>query len=144
MEPERLKEMLNLIDDKEKSISKFIFEKMGQSRDESIEKFLVSYISKNTSGKIDQDKLLKCFSVLGLCGSSYSVPFLSEPLMKWGFIPGSRRSLLRRGAAISLFKLKIDQVDQVLERAGKSIFPGMRKVIKKVRQELLEEADSNA
>ncbi|MGD9159026.1 MAG: hypothetical protein PVG39_11510 [Desulfobacteraceae bacterium] len=141
--PSRIKDMLNLIDDKEDSIRQLVLEHIGQSRDDVIEEFLISYIKKNKSGNIDADCITRCFSILGRCGSLHSIPFLRETLLKWGFLPGSRRAVLRRGAAIALGTLGITQADEVLERAGRSLFPGVRGVVIKVREQLNEEADSS-
>ncbi len=142
LEPSRIKDMLNLIDDKEDSIRQLVLEHMGKSQDDAVEEFLISYIKKNKSGNIDANYIIQCFRILGKCGSLHSVPFLRETLLKWGFLPGSRRAILRRGAAIALNALGINQADEVLERAGRSLFPGVRGVVIKVRQELEKEAVS--
>lgn len=143
IEPSSLNDMLNLIDDKEESIRQLILEKMGQSRDNAVEKFLISFIEKNKSGNIDRIFILQCFRILGRCGSLNSVPFLSELLLKWRFIPGSRRSILRRGAALALGTLGVTEAEKVLERAGKSLFPPVRGVVSEVMQELNNEVKSD-
>lgn len=143
LDPARVNDMLTLIDDKEESIRIFVMERMEQSRDKAIEEFLISYIKKNKSGKIDLNHIIQCFRVLGKCGSSHSVPFLAETLLKWGFLPGSQRAILRRGAAIALGMLGITQADKVLERASRSLFPGVRSIVNNIRQEMKEEADSS-
>ncbi len=140
LDPARIKDMLNLIEDKDDSISQFILEYMGHTRDEVIEEFLVSYISKNKSGNLHADHLIKCFRTLGRCGSLRSIPFLKETLLKWGFLKGARRTNLRRGAAIALVMLGITQADEILERAGRSVFSGVKGVVNSVIQELNEEA----
>ncbi len=53
LDPAHVNDMLTLIDDKEESIRIFVMERMEQSRDKAIEEFLISYIKKNKSGKID-------------------------------------------------------------------------------------------
>lgn len=143
LDPARVNDMLTLIDDKEESIRIFVMERMEQSRDKAIEEFLISYIKKNKSSKIDLNHIIQCFRVLGKCGSSHSVPFLAETLLKWGFLPGSRRAILRRGAAIALCMLGITQADKVLERASRSLFPGVKRIVNNIRQEMKEEADSS-
>ena len=143
LEPSRIKDMLNMVDDKEDSIRQFVLEQMGQTRDRAIEEFLISYITRNKSGDIDGNHILQCFRILGRCGSSHSVPMLRELLLKWGFLSGARRTILRRGAAIALGMLRITEAEKVLDRAGRSLFPGVRGPVTKVRQELSEEAGTN-
>ena len=140
LEPARIKDMLDLIDDKDDSIRQLVIEQMGQSRNDTVEGFLISYIKKNKSGRIDAESLTQCLRILGKCGSSRSVPFLGETLLKWGFLSGYKRSILRKGAAIALVMLDIPQADEVLGRASRSLFPGVRRVINETRQELNKEA----
>ena len=144
LEPSRVRDMLDLIDDSEDSIRQLILDQMGQSKDDVIEEFLISFIKKNKSGNIDGNFIIRCFRMLGRCGSFHSIPFLRETLLKWGFLSGSRRSLFRRGSAIALGTLGIAQADEVLERAGRSLFPGVKNIVIKVRQELREEAGNSA
>ncbi|MBN2420352.1 MAG: hypothetical protein JXL81_13265, partial [Deltaproteobacteria bacterium] len=143
LEPSRIRDMLDLIDDREDSIRQMVLDKMGQARDNSVEGFLISYIKRNKSGDIDGNFMLQCFRILGRCGSFHSVPFLRETLLKWGFLSGPRRRLLRRGAAIALAKLGMIQADEVLERARRSLFPGVRNIVIRARQELNEEESSS-
>lgn len=142
LDPARIKDMLNLIDDKEDSLRQLVLEQMGQSRNEAVEEFLLSYINKNKTGTVYADHIIQCFRILGRCGSARSVPFLRQTLIRWGFLSSSRRPVLRRGAAIALATLGITEADKVLERAGRSFFPGVKNVVSKVRQELKEEAES--
>lgn len=139
LDPSRVRNMFNLVDDEEDSVRQLVLEQMGRTRDNAVEEFLISYIKKNKSNDVDANYILQCFGILGRCGSSHSVPFLKETLLKWGFLPGSRRAVLRRGAAIALCKLGVTEADNVLERAGKSLFPGVRAIATKVRQEMNEE-----
>ena len=136
LEPARIRDMLDLVDDKDTSIRELILEQMGQSRDKVVEEFLLSHIKKNITGAIFADQITECFRILGRCGSSGSVPFLSDILFKWGFLSGSRRSILRRGAAIALCELNNAEADGVLERACKSMFSGVRNIAIKVREDL--------
>ncbi len=140
LEPGRIKDMLNLIDDSEDSIRQLVLEHMGHSQDDAVEEFLISYIKKNKSGNIDANYIIQCFRILGKCGSLHSVPFLRETLLKWGFLSGTRRTVFRRGAAIALGTLGITQADEVLERAGRSFFPGVKGAVINIRQDLDREA----
>jgi hypothetical protein len=132
----RAKDIFNLIDDKEESIRQLILKQIGQSRDNVVEELLLSYIQATKLSNIDGNHLIQCFRTLGKCGSSRSVPFLRETLLKWGWMPGFRRSTLRRGAAIALGTLGIPEAEQVLKSAGRSLYPGIRGTVRKVRQEL--------
>jgi len=134
-DPDRLKDIFSLIDDKDDSIRRLLLKQMGQSRDPAIEELLLSYLKKMKSGKGNSGHVISCFSALGKTGSSRSVPFLRETLLRWGWMPGSGRSFQRRGAAMALLALEISEADQVLRRAARSLYPGLRGLVKKVMLE---------
>ena len=140
-DPGRIREMLTLINDKENSIRQLVLEQMGQARDDVVEEFLISYINKYKSGKVDEKYMIQCFKTLGKCGSSRAVPFLREILLKWGFLLTYRRSVFKRGAAIALLNLGISEADEVLECAARSFFTGIRDIVGKARLEFNDEVN---
>jgi hypothetical protein len=109
---------------------------MASARDPDAEEFLVAYIKKIRSGDFYANHVIQCFRTLGKCGSARSVPFLKDALLKWGFLAGSKRAVIRKGAAIALFILGIPEADKALDAAKRSIFPGIRRIAGNVRQEL--------
>ncbi len=143
IDPGRMKDMFSLVDDKEDSIRKLVLEQMGRIRDPGSEDFLVSYLKKISSTDFYANHLIECFRTLGKCGSSRSVPFLKETLLKWGFLTGSRRAILRKGAAIALCTLGIAEADKVLDAAKRSMFSGIRKIAESAIEELSKEVPAN-
>ncbi len=130
-----VKDIFNLIDDKTDSIRQLILKHLGQSRNDVVEELLLTYLRKTTFSKNEENHALLCFSALGKCGSSRSVPFLRETLLRGQWMPGFWRSAQRRGAAIALKTLGIPEAEQVLKDAGRSLFPGLRRIVSKVTQE---------
>jgi hypothetical protein len=51
-------------------------------------------------------------------------------------MPGFWRSAPRRGAAIALVALDIPEAELVLKDASRSLYPSLRAIVMKIRQEL--------
>jgi hypothetical protein len=134
-DPAHVKDIFNLIDDKTDSIRQLVLKHLGQSRNDVFEELLLTYLRKTTFGKNEENHAFLCFRALGKCGSSRSVPFLRETLLRGQWMPGFWRSTQRRGAAIALKTLEIPEAEQVLKDAGRSLFPGLRSIVSKVIQE---------
>jgi hypothetical protein len=131
-----VRDIFNLVDDKDDAIRQMVLRQLGQSRDDAVEALLLSYLQKTKFSNNDGSHIIQCFRALGKSGSSRSVPFLRETLLKRGWMPGFWRSGHRRGAAIALGTLGIPEAEQVLERAGRSLYPALRGIVKKASQEL--------
>jgi hypothetical protein len=135
-DPARVKDIFKMIDDQEDSIRKLVLNQLGQSRDETVEDLLLSYLRTIKFSNQKEEHLLLCFKTLGKCGSARSIPFLRENLVKWGWMPGFWRSALRRGAAIALAGLDLPEAELVLKKAGRSLYPSLRAIVRDIRQEL--------
>jgi hypothetical protein len=129
-DPARLKEIFDLIDTMEEDIRLLILQQLGQSRDKAVETLILAYLQKLTFNKKDIDYLQACFKTLGKCGSARSIPFLQETLFKGGFFPGSRIAVFRKGAATALGILNNPEAEAVLKKAGRSLNPSLRMVVK--------------
>jgi hypothetical protein len=134
-DPGRVKDIFNMIDDQDDSIRQLVLEQLGRERDETVEYLLLSYLRKIKFSNHEEKHLLLCFRTLGKCGSLRSVSFLRETLFKWGWMPGYWRSAPRRGAAIALVALDIPEAELVLKDARRSLFPSLRAIVRKIRQE---------
>lgn len=128
MDSNKLSKMFDLIDDKDPSISRMILTQMGKTRKEASENFLLQYLQTKKFSDAQHEHIMECFKTLGKCGSSKSVPFLSKTLMNMDLISGSKTSLYREGAAIALAALDIPEAQKVIEKAEKSLRPGLRKI----------------
>jgi hypothetical protein len=130
------KDIFNLIDAKDESIRQLILIQLGQSRNDTVEELLISYLQKIKFSNNDKSHLLQCYKTLGKCGSMHSVPFLKETLLKGAWIPGQKRIMNRKGAAVALASLGLPEAEKTLDVAGRCLYPGVRNIVKTARQEV--------
>lgn len=128
-------DIFKLIDDPDEAVRRMILKQLGQSRDETAEGLLIGYLQNPKVKTSQPEHILECFRVLGKCGSMRSVPFLSETLLRRKWMTGFRKSVYRQGAALALAALKTPQARQVLADAGRSIYPGLRKLAREAGSE---------
>ena len=128
--------IFDLIDDPDASVRRIILTQMGQSRNEIAEDFLMQYLQNRKFSAAESEQIMECFKALGKCGSSRSVPFLSKTLMNFEWMAGLGKSTYRKGAALALVALKIPEALQVIEKAGRSIRPGLRRIAREAGKEL--------
>ncbi len=136
-DPARVRDIFNLIDDKDDSIRQLVLTQLGESRDEAVEDLFLAYLRNKRSIKNEEKHLIMCFRTLGRCGSARSIPFLRETLFKGGWMPGFRRSEFRKGAAIALGAMDLPEAELVLKDASRSLSPSLRGIVRKSRQESL-------
>jgi hypothetical protein len=134
-----VKNLFSLLPDRDASIRKMVLKRLGQSRDEAIEGLLIEYLQNDAFNEGDEDHVLQCFKTLGKCGSSRCVPFLGESLCRRPWSLCFRKPLNRRGAAAALVRLDTPESENILNAAGKSLFPGLRRVVRNAREELKQE-----
>jgi hypothetical protein len=135
-DPAYVKEIFSMIDLMEETTRLMILNQLGRSRYVAAEDLLLSYLRNIKFTKNETDFIFLCFKTLGKCGSSKSVPFLREMLFNGGLMPGFRNSVLRIGATLALVLLNNPEAESVLGEAGRSLNPGLRMVIKKIKREM--------
>jgi HEAT repeat protein len=123
-------DIFKLIDDPDEAVRRMILRQLGHSRDEAAEALLVNYLQSSGDRPPQPEHILECFKALGKCGSMRSVSFLRETLLRRKWMAGLRKSAYRQGAALALAALKIPESRQVLEDAGRSLHPGLRKLVR--------------
>ena len=128
--------IFDLIDDPDASVRRIILTQMGQSRNEIAEDFLMQYLQNRKFSAAESEHIMECFRALGKCGSSRSLPFLSKTLMNLEWMAGLGKLAYRKGAALALVALKIPEARQVIEKAGRSIRPGLRRIAREAGKEL--------
>ncbi len=128
--------IFDLIDDPDASVRRVILTQMGQSRSEIAEDFLMQYLQNKKFSAAESEHIMECFRALGKCGSSRSVPFLRKTLMNLEWMGGLGKSAYREGAALALVALRISEARQVIEEAGRSIRPGLRRIAREAGKEL--------
>ncbi|MBI4765841.1 MAG: HEAT repeat domain-containing protein [Deltaproteobacteria bacterium] len=142
--PARVRDIFTMIDDEDDSIRQLVLNQLGRAREETVENLFLSYLGHSQFGKNEEKHLLQCFRTLGRCGSANSISFLQETLLKRRWIPGSSRSALRRGAALALSELDLPEAELILEKAGRSFYPGLRSLVRKTKKELQHNSTKEA
>lgn len=126
-----LQEIFPLIDDDSDHIRRLILQYIGEDRNEFIEGLVLDYLEQRKFQRHDNQHLLACYRALGRCGSARSIPFLRRSLLNGGWIPGFSKSAHRQGAAIALMALELDEAQNLLDKASRSLFPGVRSACRK-------------
>ena len=132
----RIHDIFKLIDDKDETIRRLILRQIGKSRDHITEGLLLDYLEHRKFKSTDNEHVIACFITLGQCGSSRSIPFLRRTLLGWGWMPTFWRAAHRNGAAIALSMLGMKEARQVLEDAGRCLYPSVRRIVRKVKKDL--------
>jgi len=135
---DRTSEIFKFIDDPDASVHRIILTYMGQVKNETAEDLLTQYLQTRQFGTSQTDHIMECFRTLGKCGSSRSVPFLRKILLHRKWLAGLRKSAYREGAALALVTLKIPEAQQVIEAAGKSFYPGLRRIARNAGREFFQ------
>jgi hypothetical protein len=134
--PARIQDIFKFIDDKDETIRRLIQRQIGQSRDRTSEGLLLDYLEHRKFKSADGEHVIACFITLGQCGSSRSIPFLRRTLLGWGWMPTFWRAAHRNGAAIALSILGMKEAQQVLEEAGRCLYPSVRHIVRNVKKDL--------
>jgi HEAT repeat protein len=123
--------LFNFIEDENDSVHRLLLNYLGRERNTEAEKLLSAYIEKNEFKQAEKMHMLECFQALGRCGSDRSIFLLQRILMNPGWMPTSRRSANRQGAAAALAAIGSHEALSVLKEAAKSRNPGIRSAVKK-------------
>jgi len=123
-----------LIDDKDDSIRHLVLKQIGKAQDNIAEGLLLNYLQNRKFKKDEDEHVIDCLRALGRCGSLAALPFLSKSLLKRRLLPGSGKKAWRRGAAIALHGMKFTEAREILEKACRSIYPGIRVIARKTLQ----------
>lgn len=128
-DPQNLTKLFPLIEDSRLPIRRLILDHLGKRRNRLAEELLLKYLEKNPASLKDRQHILACYRALGQCGSSRSLLFLRESLLRqaWKAFLGIGNSLHRQGAALALKAMTNEKAAQaLLESAARSPFSGIR------------------
>ena len=127
-EPRNIKLLFPFIKDPYEPIQKEILAWLSSRKSEQLEILLRIYMKKNLHHS-DPDHLLACYTALGHCGSTVSVPFLRKILIKngWNSFTGTGKLIHRQGAACALALIDTWEAKDVLLKASNSKFPVVRR-----------------
>ena len=130
-----IKGILDLIEDESDDIRRLILHHLAQERNEATETLLLEYLEQGKLKRSDDQHIIACFRTLGRCGSPRSIPFLKKTLLGRAWLPGYQKLSYRQGAAFALQSMGMEEAQKVLEEAGKSLFPGVRGIARKIIEE---------
>jgi HEAT repeat protein len=136
--PGNIKALFHLIEDDNDSIRRLILRQMSQERTKEIEELLLDYLEQGQLQRTDDDHIVACFRTLGRCGSPRSIPFLRNTLLGRAWLPSFRKSAYRQGAAYALQALGLKSAREVLEAAGRSLFPSVKRAARKAMQSQIQ------
>ena len=131
---QHLQEVFPLIDDDSDHIRRLILKYIGEVRNEFVERLVLDYLEQRKFQRHDNQHLMACYKGLGLCGSVCSISYLGRSLLKGGWIPGFNKSVHRQGAAIALMALELDEAQNLLDKASRSLRPGVRIAYRKAME----------
>jgi HEAT repeat protein len=118
-----------LLEDPSDIIRRKILSRLASERNRTSEDPLLEYLDQKAVNISGDDHILACYTALGKCGSSRSIPFLEATLAErsWWEIFNIGGSPHRRGAAVALAGLKIPEADKILLQATRSFFPHIKR-----------------
>ena len=130
--------IFEFIDDPDPSVRQAILTRLGQSRNETAEDLLITYLQNPKSRTAKDEHIIECFRTLGKCGTARSVAFLRATFLHRKWLAGFQKSPFREGAALALVELKIPEARETIETAGRSFYPGLRGIARKAGREFFQ------
>ena len=125
-------ELVSLLDDENSIVRQLYLDYLASRRSKTTEGILLGYIRNKRFRNHNREHLSACFRTLGKCGTTASIPYLQNALLKGGLISRFRVSTHRKGAAMALLELDSEKARQVLLEASRSGFPGIRNVVQSI------------
>lgn len=123
-----MEKLFHLIEDESDSIRRLILQHMAQDKNKATEALLLKYLEQGKLERSDDEHVIACFRTLGRCGSPRSIPFLRKTLFSRGWLPGFGKSAYRQGAALALQAMRLQEAQEVLEDASRSLYPSVKRI----------------
>ncbi len=133
-DPRLLKMLFPFVEDPGEAIRQLMLQRLGQGRSKLAESLLLEYLERRQYKLKDRQHLLACYRTLGRCGSAQSIPFLRGLVLSRVWIPGFTTSIHRQGAAMALMEMGTQEAEEILEKAARSLLPGVRRAYRKARE----------
>jgi HEAT repeat protein len=127
-----IKVLFHLIEDESDAVRRLVLRHLGQNKNKVTENLFLEYLEEAKLNRSDDEHIIACFRTLGRCGSPRSIPFLRKTLLGRGWLPSLRKLSYRQGAAFALQSMGLEEAQEVLEEASKSLFPGARGIARKI------------
>lgn len=140
-DPQHIRPLFSLIEDHQQRIRHLLFKHLGKQRNQTCERLLMAYLEKNQIRINDREHIIDCYSALGRCATTASIPFLQDMLFKrdlTAFV-GIAVNPHRQGAAVALMLMqKLWNTEELLNRASRSFFYGIRLACRMAEKEILK------
>ena len=119
-----------LLDDASEPVRQAALSYLASRRSEVAENLLVNYLKNGNGPRKDKEHIFSCFRALGRCGSDRSISFLRRNLLEGSPLSKFMRSTERQAAALALRALHTEEARRLLEKAARSLFPGVRRAVR--------------
>jgi hypothetical protein len=118
--------VFKLIDHKSDIVRKMALDYLGSRKCATAERLLVEYLDSAKFNSSETQFTFESFKALGRCGSSGAYLYLRGALLNGRWYRRMFRSTRRAGAALGLMEMGTDESKQVLGKAMRSGFRGVR------------------
>ena len=128
-DPENIRPLFPLIEDHHQNIRHLLFKHLGKQRNQLCEQLLMNYLNKNQIKTNNREHIIDCYRTFGRCATVASIPFLRNILLKrdWKAFVAIVANPHRQGAALALMLMHKEWgTEEILKRANRSIFNGIR------------------
>lgn len=135
--PVQVESLFFLIDDPDASIRRLLLNHLRKRPLPSAEPLLLNYLEARKCVSLGREHILACYSALGACASSDTLPFLENVLLNrmWSGFFGGNQAYRKEGAARALAAMNLEEARVVLHKASRCLAPHIRKISKQVMEE---------
>ncbi len=127
-------QLLPFIKDRNVEIREIVFKFLVQKPNQQIEKIILNYLAQSNFKNRHRASLLLLYQVLGSCKGDMAQKYLSHQLLAAPWHIGRLRNTHRLGAAIGLIMKNTPDTENLLKKASKSIWPPIRRAVRKAEE----------
>jgi len=138
IEGDYIPRIFEFLNDPDESVRRTILKQMSRTRNEAAEDLLLQYLQNHQFDNEEVWYISECLVTLGRCGSERCIPFLRDILLQRKRIAGAKKSVCRQGAAFALAALKMPEASRIIEAAGRSFSPSLRRIARKAEKEVVQ------
>ncbi len=138
IEGDYIPSIFEFLNDPDESVRRTILKQMSRTRNEAAEDLLLQYLQNHQFDNEEAWYISECLVTLGRCGSERCIPFLRDILLQRKRIAGAKKSVCRQGAAFALAALKMPEASRIIEAAGRSFSPSLRRIARKAEKEVVQ------
>ncbi|OQY03388.1 MAG: hypothetical protein B6I22_11780 [Desulfobacteraceae bacterium 4572_123] len=126
--------LFDLIENPSDDIRDVLLDCLAECRGDIAETLLLDYLQERKYKRRDRSHLMACYTALGRCATTCSLPFLEKTLFSRTWFAGPGYTAHRRGAAAALKKMENREAMVILDKAGQSLAPSIRRALRKAEK----------